>query len=121
MQKLALVDLSTNRFEGSIPLHFFTAMPALLLLDLHDNELTGVIPAIPIENTMLRFLSIHNNQIRGQIPASIANLQGLAHLDGKLLCLSLPCHMPLPSWECTPTSPAFLRTLPLESKLRVTF
>jgi hypothetical protein len=86
--QLTQIDISSNKFEGSIPAHLLSK-PYLELIDLHDNRLTSSIPDIVDngESDALLFLSIHKNSLTGVLPASLANLRNLNHLDGKY-CLN---------------------------------
>ncbi|OMO96550.1 hypothetical protein COLO4_15211 [Corchorus olitorius] len=72
------VDLSSNRFEGQIPI------PAveIELLDLSNNQFSGPIPQNISESTpYLIFLSLSSNQLTGEIPDSIGDMLSLQVLD----------------------------------------
>lgn len=61
------LDLSTNRFSGSVPT-WLGAMPSLQNVYLFDNELTG---AIPRELSSAQFIAfdVSDNQLTGLVPA----------------------------------------------------
>ncbi|KAF4361035.1 hypothetical protein F8388_016844 [Cannabis sativa] len=72
------VDLSSNQFEGPIPL----PEPTIQLLDLSNNKFSGPIPKNIgdfLENML--FFSLSTNQIDGSIPDSIGNMYSLTVLD----------------------------------------
>jgi hypothetical protein len=79
---LVTMDLSTNKLQGTLPLHLLSH-PKLLVIDLHSNHLTNSIPQPIPENNKLLLLSIHNNLMTGALPPSLVNLQSLLHIDGK--------------------------------------
>ncbi|PQP95636.1 LRR receptor-like serine/threonine-protein kinase GSO2 [Prunus yedoensis var. nudiflora] len=74
----AVIDMSSNFFEGPIPLPTATVE----LLDLSNNAFSGHIPKT-IGETMLDliFLSLLRNQLIGEIPASICKFWSLAVID----------------------------------------
>ena len=75
---LTFIDFSSNLFEGSIPL----PNPGCLGLDLSKNKFFGSIPA-KIGESMpnLKFLLFSGNQITGIIPESIGYMSSLEILD----------------------------------------
>mmetsp|Transcript_30566 Transcript_30566/g.46902 ORF Transcript_30566/g.46902 Transcript_30566/m.46902 type:complete len:730 (+) Transcript_30566:131-2320(+) len=79
MSKLIQLDLSDNNFKGHLPDHLLAF--DLTVLDVANNELTGIFPENFPENDNLLFLSIEGNKIRGTIPDTIRNLGELLHLD----------------------------------------
>ncbi|XP_068646309.1 receptor-like protein 46 [Aristolochia californica] len=57
-------------------------MKSLVVLDLAENKLSGVIPTWLGENlSSLRILSLHSNMIYGNIPPQISNNSSLQYLD----------------------------------------
>nr|XP_048329023.1 receptor-like protein EIX2 [Ziziphus jujuba var. spinosa]XP_048329024.1 receptor-like protein EIX2 [Ziziphus jujuba var. spinosa]XP_048329025.1 receptor-like protein EIX2 [Ziziphus jujuba var. spinosa] len=64
----AMVDFSSNLFNGSIPIPSGNVES----LDLSKNKFSGTLPN-NLNGDSLSFLSISNNQINGEIPASIGN------------------------------------------------
>ena len=95
--RLAHLDLSNNDFVGSIPDHFFdpTRVPLFEMLDVHNNRLSGFLPANVPRNMEMNYLALQGNSFRGPIPESWENFEGLFHLD-------------LNSNELTGTMPEFL-------------
>ncbi|KAF4365483.1 hypothetical protein G4B88_025662 [Cannabis sativa] len=72
------VDLSSNQFEGPIPL----LNAEIQYLDLSNNKFSGPIPKNIGESLpYLQFLSLSTNRIDGLIPNSIGNIQYLNVLD----------------------------------------
>ncbi|KAF4361039.1 hypothetical protein F8388_016848 [Cannabis sativa] len=72
------VDLSSNHFEGPIPLPNVSTQ----LLDLSNNKFSGPIPE-NIDDSLQNMvsLSLSTNQIHGSIPNSIGNMLSLSVLD----------------------------------------
>ncbi|KAM0015350.1 putative leucine-rich repeat domain superfamily [Helianthus debilis subsp. tardiflorus] len=102
--RLEVVNLSQNRFNGSIPLHlckvpsiqvldlsqnkFSGSLPGclgnligLIVMDLSNNTITGVIPSSLGSLTELESLHLHNNRLVGNLPLSLQNLTRLVTLD----------------------------------------
>ena len=77
LENLRELDLSSNKFTGTLPHHFFDYE----ILDLHDNDLEGEIPAIEGEDHPLMYLLLHNNGFTGRLHNSMANLEYLTRLD----------------------------------------
>jgi Leucine-rich repeat (LRR) protein len=83
MVALRALDLSSNNFTSTaygIPTHFFS-LPELVILDLSNNQLQGLIPENIPENDKLIFLSVQTNLMSGGIPGQLVNLTSLQHLD----------------------------------------
>ncbi|XP_062118190.1 receptor-like protein EIX1 [Humulus lupulus] len=75
---LAVVDLSSNQFEGPIPL----PIGKTELLVLSNNKFSGPIPKnIGDSQPNLRLLSLSTNQINGTLPNSIGTMHSLAAID----------------------------------------
>jgi Leucine-rich repeat (LRR) protein len=66
----------TNRV-GPIPSWIGKYLTNLVLLDLHQNQLTGTIPTTFGSMTGLRFLFLNDNRLSGTIPSELANMDGL--------------------------------------------
>jgi len=78
--KLEMVDISDNKFGGSLPSSALS-QPRLVVLDLHDNMFKGTIPFPETLNEKLRFLALHRNLFDGVIPPAVGNLKYVFHLD----------------------------------------
>ncbi|KAI3730528.1 hypothetical protein L1987_61701 [Smallanthus sonchifolius] len=101
---LEVVNLSKNRFTGSIPVHlckvpsiqvldlshnmFSGRLPRCLgklinlnVIDLANNTITGVVPTSLGSVEYLISLHLHNNQFEGDIPVSLQNLTELVTMD----------------------------------------
>lgn len=77
LPNLRELDLSSNQFTGTLPLHLLDYE----ILDLHDNDLEGEIPNIPEDDYSVKYLLLHNNGFSGRLHKSIANLEYLTRLD----------------------------------------
>lgn len=90
---MTTLDLSSNRFSGSIPSDIAWQLPFLVSLDLSYNYFSGEIPIIT-NLTYLYTLNLQHNQLRGQIPGqfipgelndfSVANNQLSGHIPWQL-------------------------------------
>ncbi|KAK3429890.1 hypothetical protein EUGRSUZ_E01380 [Eucalyptus grandis] len=74
---LMQIDLSSNKFEGSIP-NLIGDLKSLLLLNLSNNVLTGSIPPSLANLTKLESLDLSQNNISGEIPQQLAQLTFLS-------------------------------------------
>lgn len=77
---LKVIDLSSNRLAGNIPIDL-TNLHGLNSLNLSRNNLTGSIPYKIGEMNLLEALDLSSNQLSGKIPTSLSNLSFLAYLD----------------------------------------
>ena len=74
------VDMSSNNFEGSIPIELMQ-FKAMMALNLSNNAFSGHIPS-SIENLKnLESLDLSNNSLCGEIPRELASLNFLAYLN----------------------------------------
>ncbi|KAD3066673.1 hypothetical protein E3N88_34553 [Mikania micrantha] len=74
------VDLSSNKFSGTIPESTQTLIN-LQLLSLSNNELYGVIPPSMGKLTNLESLDLSSNKISGMIPQELVKLKFLAFFN----------------------------------------
>ncbi|EEC77074.1 hypothetical protein OsI_15472 [Oryza sativa Indica Group] len=79
LTSLSILDLSSNRFFGQVPL--LNHLKQLDTLNLSINALEGTIPNELINCSNLRALDISGNFLHGAIPANIGSLINLEHLD----------------------------------------
>jgi len=77
---LMLIDLSNNRFSGSIP-RTVGNLTALLVLNLSRNAFTGEIPAEIGRLSQVESLDLSWNHLTGEIPQSLASLTALEWLN----------------------------------------
>ncbi|KAF8648272.1 hypothetical protein HU200_064848 [Digitaria exilis] len=78
LSQLRLLDLSSNRLNGTIPIWVWR-LRNLEMLYLNDNSLCGQITG-PIEAMNLTKINIAKNQIKGQIPKDFGKLKKLTLL-----------------------------------------
>ncbi|CAL2249203.1 unnamed protein product [Prunus armeniaca] len=78
---LRLIDFSSNRFEGEIPAGVIGNLRGLILLNLSNNALTGLIPSSLWNLTALESLDLSQNQLSGRIPGNLAQLNFLEYFN----------------------------------------
>ncbi|XP_039129134.1 receptor-like protein 6 [Dioscorea cayenensis subsp. rotundata] len=74
------IDLSNNRFVGSIP-HVIGDLKSLHSLNMSLNAFTGEIPRVLGDMSALEALDLSRNQLSGVIPSSLTSLTFLAFLN----------------------------------------
>ncbi|KAJ0901390.1 putative leucine-rich repeat-containing, plant-type, leucine-rich repeat domain superfamily [Helianthus annuus] len=74
------LDLSNNKFSGSIPDELVSLL-GLRFLNLSKNNLTGQIPNSFSKTGMLESLDLSVNHLNGNIPSSLSSLTSLSFLD----------------------------------------
>ncbi|GMI78928.1 hypothetical protein like AT2G34930 [Hibiscus trionum] len=79
--EIALLDLSNNRFSVAIPQNMSESMPDLVFLSLSNNRLTGGIPNSIGDMLSLQAIDLSRNKLIGSIPSSIGNCVYLKVLD----------------------------------------
>lgn len=81
--RLAQLDISNNRFNGTLPVEWFdlTNLAGLKILDLHANQIAGSIPELIPDNNKLQVLAAHRNLLNGTIPESMGNFRDLDYVD----------------------------------------
>ncbi|KAJ9678528.1 hypothetical protein PVL29_020651 [Vitis rotundifolia] len=89
---LARLDLSNNKFSGSITLLCTVANSYLVYLDLSNNSLSGELPNCWPQWKGLIVLNLENNHFSGKIPKSFGSLQLIQtlHLRNNNLIGELP-------------------------------
>ncbi|KAH6796392.1 hypothetical protein C2S51_037378 [Perilla frutescens var. frutescens] len=75
-----MIDLSSNRFSGSIP-NSIGNLNSLIYLNLSHNCITGHIPASLGSVSALESLDLSSNQLVGNIPAQLTKLTFLSRLN----------------------------------------
>ncbi|XVE91264.1 hypothetical protein DITRI_Ditri20bG0139700 [Diplodiscus trichospermus] len=80
---LKQLNLEGNQFWGSIPSALFMNFSALMVLNLRDNQLSGIAPYVNINRTVpsLRFLLLGKNSLRGSIPELFCQFTNIDILD----------------------------------------
>ena len=66
---LAILDLSSNRLEGSLPIPPFSA----LRYHIPNNKLSGKIPQLICNMTSVEMLDLSNNNLSGSLPQCLNN------------------------------------------------
>ncbi|MFQ6641302.1 hypothetical protein Gotur_014411, partial [Gossypium turneri] len=77
---LELLDLSNNLFSGLVP-DCFKSLWSLTALNLADNSFTGSLPSSLGFLTTLEMLSLRGNKFSGELPSSLQNCTELKFLD----------------------------------------
>jgi Leucine-rich repeat (LRR) protein len=78
---LTMLDISNNKFSGSLPPHLFDNMPYLTVFDANNNAFTGHFPTILKPNQKLQYLAMHGNMFSGEVSGLLPFLEHLTHLD----------------------------------------
>ena len=68
------LDLSSNKFYGTIPSDISKIVKFVTSLDLSANNLSGEIPVNLSNCSFLNILKLENNQLTGQIPGELGRL-----------------------------------------------
>ncbi|KAM7496306.1 hypothetical protein LguiA_020720 [Lonicera macranthoides] len=68
------LDLSSNKFYGTIPSDISNIVKFVTSLDLSANNLSGSIPVNLSDCSFLNVLKLENNQLTGQIPGELGRL-----------------------------------------------
>ncbi|XP_074285811.1 uncharacterized protein LOC141611227 [Silene latifolia] len=78
------LNISVNNLSGRIPIQLLSLSSLSITLDLHQNRLSGPLPAEIGQLTSLGTLDLGENMFSGVIPSSLANCIGLErlYLDG---------------------------------------
>ncbi|KAG9135551.1 hypothetical protein Leryth_026326 [Lithospermum erythrorhizon] len=76
-----VLSLGQNNFQGRLPINLATKLLQLQQLDLHDNNLTGEIPASISNLSLLQVLNLRNNKLEGSIPEQLSTIPNLRILD----------------------------------------
>nr|KAJ0225898.1 hypothetical protein LSAT_V11C100041920 [Lactuca sativa] len=79
--EVELFSLSFNRFSGVIPYNIGKVMPNLIFLSLGSNRLSGGIPSSIGEMVSLLVIDLSNNSLTGYIPSGFGNCVYLKALD----------------------------------------
>ncbi|KAM6570713.1 hypothetical protein CsatB_018698 [Cannabis sativa] len=79
--EIELLDLSKNNFSGPIPENIGDSLPNLIFLSLSTNQIDGIIPnSIGIMQS-LQVIDLSSNNLVGKIPLSFGNFSYLKALD----------------------------------------
>ncbi|KAJ0772086.1 putative non-specific serine/threonine protein kinase [Helianthus annuus] len=75
-----VLDLSSNKFSGSIPVELM-ALQALQSLNISNNHLTGVIPKNIGDMKFLESFDVSSNHLSGELPMSLSGLSFLSSFN----------------------------------------
>ncbi|KAJ0551645.1 putative leucine-rich repeat-containing, plant-type, leucine-rich repeat domain superfamily [Helianthus annuus] len=75
-----VLDLSSNKFSGSIPVELM-ALQALQSLNISKNQLTGVIPKNIGDMKFLESFDVSSNHLSGELPMSLSGLSFLSSFN----------------------------------------
>jgi hypothetical protein len=96
LSSIKSIHLDENNLGGTIPENYGDP-PLLQSLSLHDNSLTGSVPAVRCSSfRSLEELFLYNNELSGSMPESVCNFRQL----GLLTELSADCGGDLPKFVC---------------------
>ncbi|CAI0546281.1 unnamed protein product [Linum tenue] len=76
----SILYLQDNKFSGSIPENFGCDMQELQILSLRNNRVSGEIPDCWYHSFMFWAIDVSNNSLTGKIPASFGSLRSLSIL-----------------------------------------
>ncbi|PRQ45740.1 putative leucine-rich repeat-containing, plant-type, leucine-rich repeat domain, L [Rosa chinensis] len=77
---LAVIDISSNNFQGKIP-EFIGNLKGIRFLNISNNIFNGSIPSFLENLTLLEALDLSQNQLSGEIPQQLAQLTYLANFN----------------------------------------
>jgi hypothetical protein len=126
------INLTSNKFVGTIPQAWGTNMPNLKYLDLQVNDLTGALPTTLGQLSSLYSLGLHSNYLNGPIPSELGRMRSLTHFKighnelkgtipselGQMLSLD---HLAIDTNKLTGTIPSELGELVLLANLDIAF
>ncbi|KAL6882047.1 hypothetical protein ACP4OV_011519 [Aristida adscensionis] len=75
---LSFLDLSHNKFSGSVPTWIAKQMPKLEVLILRSNTFVGHLPRNLTKLVGLHYLDVAHNNLSGSIPSSLAKMRAMA-------------------------------------------
>jgi len=87
MQNLIALNASNNSFTGQIPSHFCNIAPSFAVLELSYNKFSGSIPPGLGNCSMLRVLKAGHNNLSGTLPHELFNATSLEYLSFSSNCL----------------------------------
>lgn len=76
--KIEELDLSGNNFNGPILLLMDVEVPALRVINLHDNRFSGELPATIASLVHLEALRVDDNRLTGNIPTALGRPANLS-------------------------------------------
>ncbi|KAG2308901.1 hypothetical protein Bca52824_028649 [Brassica carinata] len=78
---LHLLDLSYNKFTGSIPPCLSNFQSSLIVVNLRKNNLEGSLPDLCYDGALLQTLDVGYNRLTGKLPRSLLNCSHLRFLS----------------------------------------
>lgn len=79
-EDFAVIDISSNKFEGKVP-EFIGDLMGLRLLNVSNNILTGLIPSSLGKLKLLESLDLSQNKLSGEIPQELTQISFLAKFN----------------------------------------
>jgi Leucine-rich repeat (LRR) protein len=80
-KNIEFLDLTQNKFSGTLPAWISEDMPSLVMLRLRSNNFSGHIPIKTTKLFSLRILDLANNAFSGLIPQNLENFKALTSTD----------------------------------------
>lgn len=80
MKSLKFLDLSLNKFNGSLP-PSFVELRSLVYLNLSLNEFSGTVPNVFHKLDQLEYLDFHSNSFSGDIMEIFYQMGSVLHVD----------------------------------------
>ncbi|TYH89578.1 hypothetical protein ES332_D01G272300v1 [Gossypium tomentosum] len=92
---LRVLDMSDNYLSGPIPQCLTQMSASLGVLNLRQNNLSGIISDTFTKSCSLQTLDLNRNQVEGKVPQSLGNCKILEVLDigNNQISGSFPCHL----------------------------
>ncbi|KAJ3210668.1 hypothetical protein HDU67_005122, partial [Dinochytrium kinnereticum] len=124
MPWLEQIWMADDGFTGPIPDYLFR-MPNLVRLAIHNNALTGSLPANALgESQSLMYMNIQNNQLSGSIPETLSRMTNLVEFTAMANDLTGPLpasigsmtnlrHLSIQNNKLSGTIPADIGNVPL--------
>nr|GEW52911.1 leucine-rich repeat-containing protein [Tanacetum cinerariifolium] len=81
MSNLMYLDMSNNRFGGSISQCFGKITSYIKMIGMGNNKFLGTNPNVYGDCASLEGLSLNGNQLRGEVPSSLSKCSALSVLD----------------------------------------
>ncbi|XP_075657232.1 receptor-like protein 7 isoform X1 [Castanea sativa] len=81
LSSLHSLDLSNNKFRGTLPHCLSNFSNSLSILNLHGNNFHGMIPQLCAKGSRMKMIDMSQNQFEGLLPRSLSNCKMLEILN----------------------------------------